>query len=321
MFQKLSHLCLSFGKHTKACIIAVHEKDMAVMRCLGWLLVYVIATAVRVAAQAILLDAPIEWLELKVQSSKFSDPNVVYIGPSEIHGRGVMAAKRIRQAGKVKFLQYFEVSHFDSKEDAESGQEGQEGLTYVQGYIPEGSDIDVMGGITVKEGIKFCSENAECAGITYRVEKGESDDSSEVVPSKGIVFKSKGNVVDNDEWHSYIKKEYGSKLVNFPLGCSNTHLSRTELAAVHSKDLVACASRLVNHSCKPTCKMVAEDMSAEFAVPGLPWTKGRVKALYLHALRSLAEGEELTVDYNTVPFLMSPVEERNFICRTDDEEL
>ena len=179
MLHKLSHLGLSFGiwEHTKACIIVVHEKDMAVMRCLGWLLVYFIGT---VAAQAILLDAPIEWLELKVQSSKFSDPNVVYIGPSEIHGRGVMAAKRIRQAGKVKFLQYFEVSHFDSK-DAESGQEG---LTYVQGYIPEGSDIDVMGGITVKEGIKFCSENAECAGITYRVEKGESDDSSEVVPSK-----------------------------------------------------------------------------------------------------------------------------------------
>ena len=280
-------------------------------------LVYIIVTLFAHIEAEVLFDAPIEWLELKVQSSKFSDPNLVYIGPSKIHGRGVMAAKNLKE-GKLRFLHYFEVSHLG---DAEGAAEAW-GMTHEQGYIPEGSDISVVGGISVKESIQQCAGNYECVGVTYRSEENQSEDTGgglEVVPKMGISFKAKGNVVYSHDWRSYIKKERSSQLVSFPLGCSPMLLSRTEMAAAPSKELIACGARLINHSCNPTCKMVTEDMPSDFAVPGLPWTKGRVKAVYTHVLRPLKEGEELTVDYNTLHFLMGESETKQFVCEANEE--
>lgn len=257
-------------------------------------------------------DAPIEWLELKVQTAKFSDTNVVYIGPSEIHGRGVMSTRRIKRAGKIKFLQYFEVAYYAPT--AMAGAEQDEEMAYIKGFIPEGGDIGILGEISVKEAIRQCNANEECEGITYRSHK----DDVEEIPASGINFKAKGNVMEHDDWRSYIKKKRASTLVSYPLGCATTHLNSAELEAAPSKELVACGARLVNHSCKPTCEMVPEDMGADFAVPGLPWTKGRVKAIYLHALGPIDENEELTVDYNTLPGLMSETEQNALGCDAND---
>ena len=259
-------------------------------------------------------DAPIEWLELKVQAAKFSDTNVVYIAPSKIHGRGVMSARKIKRKGKIRFLQYFEVSHYDPTSSGETGHDN--GMTYIKGFIPEGADIGILGEISVKEAIRQCSENEECLGITYK----SSTDDVEEIPESGINFKLKGNVIEHHEWGSYIKKERAYTLVQYPLGCTSLLLNRAELEAAPSKELVACGSRLINHSCKPNCEMVSEDMGPEFAVPGLPWTKGRVKGLYLHALGPIDEDEELTVDYTTLPLVRSEDEERLLTCDAEDQQ-
>jgi hypothetical protein len=289
------------------------------------MLLVLVSVLVSLAVSQILPEAPMEWLELKVQASKFSDTNVIYIASSDLHGRGVMAAKRIKKPGKIPFLQFFEVSMLDSTPAAAVGsdskqrhqqqEEEEEEMMHSPGYIPIGSDLELRGGITVREGIDACKENRECTGITFRSNSKDMDHR----PVSGINFKSKGNVVDDELWHSYVKKSRSYTQVYFPLGCNPIYLSKAELSAVGDREAVACASRLLNHSCTPTCKMVQESVGDDLAVPGLPWTKGRVRSYYLHALRPLAEGEELSVDYNTIPFIMSPVEREMFVCGGSSE--
>jgi len=121
-------------------------------------------------------------------------------------------------------------------------------------------------------------------------------------------------VLEGANWHSYVKAKRSISQVYYPLSCNAMFLSRKELEATESRDIVACAARLLNHHCEPTCKMVSEDMGPDFAIPGMPWTKGRVQAMYLHALRPLKEGTELTVDYNTIPYIMSVLESKQFVC-------
>ena len=302
---------------SRSSISSAHFENLIMLR-----LLVLVSVLVSLAVSQILPEAPMEWLELKVQASKFSDTNVIYIGPSELHGRGVMAGKRIKKPGRIPFLQFFEVSMLDSAPAATVGdskqqhQQQEEGeMMHSPGYIPLGSDLELRGGITVREGIAACKENEECTGITFRSDSKDMDHR----PVSGINFKSKGNVVDDVLWHSYVKKSRSYTQVYFPLGCNGNYLSKAELAAVGDREAVACAARLLYHSCKPTCKMVQESVGEDFAVPGLPWTKGRVRSYYLHALWPLAEGEELSVDYNTIPFVMSPVEREMFVCGGSSE--
>ena len=266
-------------------------------------------------------DAPVEWLELKVMASKFSDPNIVSIGPSELHGRGVMLAKDVKVAGRIPLLQFFEVSMMG----ADKMEQSAGGMVYRQGFIPAGSDLDLgadkEGGLlTSEEAIKACEDNEECIGITYY----RSDEPDKQREEK-VLFKSKGNVMDGANWHSYVKSELSVSQVYYPLGCNAQFLSKEELEASDKNDIVACSPRLVNHSCHPTCVMISESMGTDFAIPGMPWTKGRVKGLYLHALMPLKAGTELSVDYNTIPYVMSVEEKAMFNCDHDgknrEEEL
>ena len=86
------------------------ENNNRVAKYLILLSFFVIASWRCVRSEPKLPDAPIEWLELKVQAAKFSDTNVVYIAPSKIHGRGVMSARKIKRKGKIRFLQYFGIA-------------------------------------------------------------------------------------------------------------------------------------------------------------------------------------------------------------------
>ena len=222
-----------------------------------------------------------EWLELKVAASKFSDPNIVSIGPSELHGRGVMLSKDIKKGGRLPLLQFFEVSMLDADKMAH-------GMVYRAGFIPAGSDLDIVvsgadknsSALTPNEAIKVCEDHEDCVGITYF----SSDIPDNHRPEASILFKGKGNVIEEVNWHSYVKSELSKSQVYYPLGCNGQFLSREEVEASDSRDVVACSARLVNHSCQPTCSMISEPMGEDFAIPGMPWTKGRVKGIYLYAL-------------------------------------
>ena len=262
-------------------------------------------------------DAPVEWLELKVAASKFSDPNIVSIGPSELHGRGVMLAKNVKKAGRLPLLQFFEVSMLG----ADYLEQGEGGMVYRAGFIPTGSDLDIKAEkkgsiLTPEEAIKACEGHDDCVGITYFA----ADAPDKYRPEASILFKGKGNVIEGANWHSYVKSALSVSQVYYPLGCNSQFLSRYEVEASSPRDVVACSPRLINHSCRPTCRMVSESMGDEFAIPGMPWTKGRVQGMYLHALTALGAGTELSVDYNTIPYVMSTEEKAMFQCKEEEED-
>ena len=122
----------------------------------------ILVLAVAMIAVVSLPDAPVEWLELKVMASKFSDPNVVSIGPSELHGRGIMLAKNVKKAGRIPLLQFFEVSMLG----VEKMEQSAGGMVYREGFIPAGSDLDLgadkEGGLwTSEEAIKACEDSEE----------------------------------------------------------------------------------------------------------------------------------------------------------------
>ena len=248
-----------------------------------------------------------QWAALSKQAAQFSDLESFHVDNSTLHGRGVLASRPLAK-GRLHFLQFFEVleetalpqSRLHLLLDSDK-------LSFKQGFIPEGSDLATKHNVPVEVALAECSADTNCVGVTFQPPNDGK-------PPAFVVYKGKGNVVSHSDWHSYIKRSKASSPVYYPLGCNSHLLSLDQKDSSPSRGLAACGARLVNHHCEPSCEMAVEQMGADFAIPGMPWTKGLVRARYLHALRELQKGEELTVDYNQIPFVMSTHEKTMFRC-------
>lgn len=72
--------------------------------------------------------------------------------------------------------------------------------------------------------------------------------------------------------------------------------------------------RFLNHSCDPNCEFVEWSIQIEGQI---------VQELWLHALRDVKPGEELTIDYawdwqDAIPCLCSSPQCRGWICKEDE---
>jgi hypothetical protein len=248
-----------------------------------------------------------EWVKLKDAATSFTDFASIHIGPSTIHGRGVIATKNI-PAGRISFLNYFALGPIVNYSNI------QWGLTHGKGYIPEGSDIKIMGNTRPVDAANECNQLEKCIGFTF---SGIFNDSNDF---KGtMILKGKGNVIEFEGWHSFTKASKSFDQVYFPVPCGPM-LTAADRDRASDKNVIACAARLVNHNCNATCESVMEDVGNDFVIPGLPWSGGReIKAMYLHAKRDLVAGDELSLDYNTIPYVMSEAEEKMFKCPSSSE--
>ena len=239
------------------------------------------------------------WDDVLAQASEFSPRyDLIRIQTSAIHGRGVVAAGAIAKGTKLT-LQWFDYVAHDGA--SQEGDTLRDGLRHADGYIPSGNDIRRESMLVAAARVK-CFADAACQGITF-----QHADPTPSVPV-WIDFKTTTDVSGTaggagEEWHSWVRTDVEERrIVFFPLTCGSLIFPKLLPLDLPPAGLLACSARMVNHACDATIDIVAEPMPADFAIPGIPYTRGRdVKGWYAIARRDLSEGDEITVNYFTTP--------------------
>lgn len=75
--------------------------------------------------------------------------------------------------------------------------------TFVRGYVPIGSTIDVVSDLTLQEAENICDANPECVAFTYTTRAPKSNQRG----TFNIFFKDSSDVVDDAMWASFVKVE------------------------------------------------------------------------------------------------------------------
>ena len=237
------------------------------------------------------------WDDVLAQASEFSPRyDLIRIQTSAIHGRGVVAAGAIAKGTKLT-LQWFDYVERDGA--PQEGDTLRDGLRHADGYIPAGNNIrnEIM---LVAAARVQCFADAACQGITFK-----HADPTPSVPVM-ISFKTStdvSGVAEIDTWHSWVRTDVEERrIVHFPLTCGSLIFPKLLPPDLPPAGLLACSARLFNHACDATIDIVAEPMPADFAIPGVPYTRGRdVKGWHAIARRDLSEGDEITINYFTCP--------------------
>lgn len=248
---------------------------------------------------------------------KWTDLSLLSIGPSQIHGRGVFAAKNIAQGERLG-LAWFDFYMTDAACRAENS-------SYLQptkrGYISDGGTLKIET-MTVEAGIEQCSKWDKCKGITFQdpIENSvcptspTTDDNADIGQCRAnevrvIEFKDKSQFGEDRNWQSFVKP--GMRYVTFiPHTCMSNFYPEggRDRAAISDENALSCWIRWVNHGCEPSVDIVFENMSEDFALPGMPWSRC-VRSVTVFALRNIIQGEELTLNYEPFPsYMMRSVE-------------
>lgn len=243
------------------------------------------------------------WELVQGQALQYTDLDMFHVGPSKIHGRGVIASQAITKGTRIGLM------WFDFLSDPPAAAESHTGFKHKRGYIPVQGDLGVHT-VTLAEAKTKCQQQEACQGITFQAK--ELPLAEERV---SVTFKDKSNVVANNNWHSFIKP--GARSVSYyPITCNSEYFPALLPAYLSPDELNVCFPRMVNHNCDPSADVTWVEMEEEFGVPGLPMTQGRrVRAWYMRAGKDIAVGEELDLNYAVFPTYMSrQLDDKPIIC-------
>lgn len=238
------------------------------------------------------------------QKIKHDDLSLMSIAASSIHGKGVLINRSLKKDESVGILYYEsleEMDHLTATVDVE-------GFWHARGYITDGGMIEKHK-LSVKDALLRCKEMQECQGITFQDPQRLFENPESALSTTEVIveFKDKSHFSQDNEnsWQSYLKEHNSSNAsaLWFPLGCGASYLPNPPPAALDNNLMLPCWPRYVNHSCQPTAKAVKVPVQKGFALPGIPWTK--ISGAYqVVLLKDLAEGDEITLNYELLPSYM-----------------
>ena len=228
----------------------------------------------------------------------------MHVGPSQIHGRGVMASKAVAKGTELGLHWYdylFQQSSCNAQPDA---------LSPRRGYVPDGGTL-FSKTMTVEAAQSECAGLPECLGITFDLGEGgtcvagadraaDSSGSDNCAGEIFIEFKDKATVIEYARWRSFVKAS--RHMTYYPFSCNAPmYPEGEERAEISSEQAMACWPRWVNHACRPNTAIAFHPVEA--VVPLMPWARC-VREVRAVALRDLEAGEEMTLNYETLPLYM-----------------